>query len=1078
MSFLDSFTKNFVTKAIIGAKIIVNNEKINRLNKNQSKNKNIKIIETASNEINRIKKEIDDFTIVTLDTAPNLRGRVKTNENMIENILKQFKTTTFKKDSLAELAVSLKKVDISNKNKIYILKIKSSFGHIQLIPLNKKKKNEIFEIIKRHVLQEDDDDKPDSEAIYTLSNLRDAKSFQILELSKEDFKLMIEGGFFPYFHSLKGLNLAKFGIFNDQTFIKSLDVNCFIRALIYSGLFNQIEITEMTMSITGSAIPRKNIKKLAEKYDFGISLSTYNDKTKIVKKSYYNKQSKRLLKMCLRNNHYFLDTNVPITSYAIKHAEELHQLEDWTSIVSGKLNGKHRRSFKKRDKGIKINTVITHMFDNNLFTEIDIGNGLLNSQFSKNNNIINKLYSNAFSEYKYKKKHFKTLKVEGMYGTSEVSKYKKIVFFDFETYVSEENQVHIPYLCCKYEFDCTHLDGNMEIDESSGKMNYYFGKNCGAEFLRDIDENSILYAHNLKYDINFIAKYIFFKNYLGDKSKIYSFEGTFYNKHNKQISILGKDSYKIISQKLSNFGKIFNLKQGKEIMPYHIYNRFNIQRQFVPLDEIQMDNKEQFVENVIKWDLLKDDKVDILKYSLKYCLIDCEVLAKGFLKFRKWMKEITDLDTIYYVSIPSIVFDYGLKEGIFDGCNKLSNTEQHFIQRSIVGGRCLLANNQKRHVFGEIQDLDGVSLYPSAIKEMPGFLMGASKVFENMPHKELMEKDGFFIETKVVSVGKNRSFPLLSYKNDKGVLHYCNEEMIGKTIYLNKFSYEDAINFQDIKFSKENRGYYYDSGRNIKCQEFITHLFEERLAKKKAKNPIQSVYKLLMNSLYGKTITKPVYYEFKFVKKDEWKKTYAKYHNYIDSVVDFGGKQKLFKLRKPIHEHVSLPQVGSEILSFSKRIMNRVICLAEDLDIPVYYQDTDSMQIVNKEIPRLCKQFKEKYDLELEGNNLGQFNCDFDFKSDKLPVCIEAYYLAKKIYYCKVKTVINEETIYHEHCRMKGVTTKCITEHKTLSTHNIYSKLYDGEELSFNLSECKVIFKQNDNFTISSVFDFIRNIKI
>jgi hypothetical protein len=37
----------------------------------------------------------------------------------------------------------------------------------------------------------------------------------------------------------------------------------------------------------------------------------------------------------------------------------------------------------------------------------------------------------------------------------------------------------------------------------------------------------------------------------------------------------------------------------------------------------------------------------------------------------------------------------------------------------------------------------------------------------------------------------------------------------------------------------------------------------------------------------------------------------------------------------------------------SKRIMNEVICLAEDNEIEIFYQDTDSMHIQKADIPRL-----------------------------------------------------------------------------------------------------------------------------
>ena len=57
----------------------------------------------------------------------------------------------------------------------------------------------------------------------------------------------------------------------------------------------------------------------------------------------------------------------------------------------------------------------------------------------------------------------------------------------------------------------------------------------------------------------------------------------------------------------------------------------------------------------------------------------------------------------------------------------------------------------------------------------------------------------------------------------------------------------------------------------------------------------------------------------------------------------------------------------------SKRIMNEVMCLAEDNEIKVYYQDTDSMHLKERDIDTLAAKFKETYGRELIGKEMGQF---------------------------------------------------------------------------------------------------------
>jgi hypothetical protein len=51
------------------------------------------------------------------------------------------------------------------------------------------------------------------------------------------------------------------------------------------------------------------------------------------------------------------------------------------------------------------------------------------------------------------------------------------------------------------------------------------------------------------------------------------------------------------------------------------------------------------------------------------------------------------------------------------------------------------------------------------------------------------------------------------------------------------------------------------------------------------------------------------------------------------------------KVTKPIYDFNTNTLLGVQVLSMSKRIMNEVMTTAEDLDIKIFYQDTDSMHI-------------------------------------------------------------------------------------------------------------------------------------
>ena len=93
------------------------------------------------------------------------------------------------------------------------------------------------------------------------------------------------------------------------------------------------------------------------------------------------------------------------------------------------------------------------------------------------------------------------------------------------------------------------------------------------------------------------------------------------------------------------------------------------------------------------------------------------------------------------------------------------------------------------------------------------------------------------------------------------------------------------------------------------------------------------------------------------------------------------------KDNKSFLHHFSSPPVGCNILSMSKRIMNEVMCLAEDNGISIFYQDTDSMHIPHNDISRLSNLFEMKYNRKLIGKNMGQFHTDFSLNDKNGKPC-------------------------------------------------------------------------------------------
>ena len=120
-------------------------------------------------------------------------------------------------------------------------------------------------------------------------------------------------------------------------------------------------------------------------------------------------------------------------------------------------------------------------------------------------------------------------------------------------------------------------------------------------------------------------------------------------------------------------------------------------------------------------------------------------------------------------------------------------------------------------------------------------------------------------------------------------------------------------------------------------------------------------------------------------------------YNYIQSCVKVGDRCYVKKI-KSIVSHYNYVHCGVEILSMSKRIMNEVMVLAEDLGLMIYYQDTDSMHINFEAVDTLAKAFKEKYIRDLIGEEISQSRIDFDMDGACGEVyAVESYFIAKMV---------------------------------------------------------------------------------
>ena len=168
------------------------------------------------------------------------------------------------------------------------------------------------------------------------------------------------------------------------------------------------------------------------------------------------------------------------------------------------------------------------------------------------------------------------------------------------------------------------------------------------------------------------------------------------------------------------------------------------------------------------------------------------------------------------------------------------------------------------------------------------------------------------------------------------------------------------------------------------------------------------------------------------------------------------------------------------------------MCTAEQLGMKIYYQDTDSMHIDEDSLEALETIYRYKYGCELIGTKLTQFHSDFDTIADGNQIK-EAYTtnpsfkyniwsekliaLGKKSYLDILKDNLGNSGY---HIRLKGIPNQCILNYCTnhnLTVEELYMKLYDGEEITFDLLDGTPGFQKTNTFEQITRDCFKRRVK-
>ncbi len=245
-------------------------------------------------------------------------------------------------------------------------------------------------------------------------------------------------------------------------------------------------------------------------------------------------------------------------------------------------------------------------------------------------------------------------------------------------------------------------------------------------------------------------------------------------------------------------------------------------------------------------------------------------------------------------------------------------------------------------------------------------------------------------------------------------------------------------------------------GKATEIQEFMKKTYEFRRLNHSGgfDHPIQEAAKLVMNSFYGKNVTKMRDYQEIFFPKVMWKfdeekqefyqvngadnlMDYLK-HNWRDikQVISVGGS---FVVKVKAEDNGCYDvNFGCEVLSGARALICRVSAAIEKITKqPPLYTDTDSLHVYGWQIEAIADWFEKKFHIPMIGGELGQFHPDFEpqgFKpGEKFMGSIFFCGVGKKMY---IDEIVGDQGSTYFHKRAKGIRAEWLSKEEYIDLFN------------------------------------------
>lgn len=476
--------------------------------------------------------------------------------------------------------------------------------------------------------------------------------------------------------------------------------------------------------------------------------------------------------------------------------------------------------------------------------------------------------------------------------------------FDFETSNSEINIAYEYTRVWLWDIfnpkDKTHRSGN--------DIEFFF------DALFDLS-SCILYAHNLKFDGAFVLNYLLSNGFiLSDSKENYTISTliterlvwyTFTVHYNGKRYIF-RDSTKKIIGSLERAGKDFGLKLIKGSIDFNRHRDFGYEPSLEEISYVRNDT---------------EMLADILNYYYDNGMTGVTNASDAMKEYKNIIS--SNGFNMFFPILPKETDD--------------------FIRNSYKGGFCYLNPLHYNKIIGKVYTYDVKSMYPSkmAYEELPyGIPVHFNGKYTNDKNMPL-----YIQEIKVDCKLKDGRIPTMQTKGFKSIKLNYLKDTYGKTINLILTNIDLKRFLEDYEIFEIDyiQGYKFLSSKDL-FKKYILKYYE---LKENSKGALKSLYKIFLNSLYGK-----------FAMGTERQQAYP----FI-----YDGKNKFKRTEKEIIDPI-YTAVASFITSYARKEL--IDTIYDNLDIFIYC-DTDSVHLTSKssninEGEKLGNWAKENYDYELD----------------------------------------------------------------------------------------------------------------